>query len=121
MAKQYDSEEPIRSTETVTHRNNMDNGAEVYAAPQKKSFPWWLLLLGLIPLLLLWNRADDNDDQDERPVAVASASPAYMGSPSPGASPSGTMATDADGTSRTGSAALPPAGGSMSTTPEVNH
>jgi len=118
MAKQYDSEEPIRSTETVTHRPHDDNGAEVYAAPQKRSFPWWLLLLGLIPLLLLWNRTDDNDDQDERPVAVASASPTYNASPT--ASPSGTMATDADNTTgRAGSAALPPAGGSTSTGTEA--
>ncbi|MBC7806036.1 MAG: hypothetical protein H7145_07780 [Akkermansiaceae bacterium] len=58
------------------------------------------LLLALMPLLLLWDRSND---EDRTPVAVA------------GASPGGTMATDRNATSRNGSAALPPAGGGTST------
>jgi len=101
MAKQYPANESGNSTPTPTTTNHgvREHGAEVFTTePKKRGFPWWVLLLALLPLLLLWNRSNNEPNDRATPVAAASASPGYTASPS------------ADGTSRTGSAALPPAG-----------
>ncbi len=117
MAEQFDAKGPNKSTETVVTREGARDGAEIYAEPKKRGFPWWILLFGLIPLLLLWNR-NNNTDRDRTPVAVVSSAP-VSASPSSSDTASSGAVSDAttnstgaaigdDATSRTGSAALPP-------------
>jgi len=111
MAKQYPANDPGNTNDTTrvvpVAQNTPHNAVEVYEAPKKRGFPWWVLLFGLIPLLLLFNRSND-----QRTEPTTTATPVAVTSPA--ASPSASPGMTNDGVSRTGSAALPPSGGTSS-------
>jgi len=103
MAEQYPNDpknvatpgavrEETRTT-TVVQEGAKGHGAREYAAPERKGFPWWVLLLGLIPLLFFLFRGRNNEERQPAPVVAA-------------ASPSPAVAAD---TSTAESAAQPPA------------
>jgi hypothetical protein len=81
--------------ETVVTREDTENGAREYKAPEKKAVPWWILPLALIPLLLLlFNRNDNSTDR----ASSAVSQPAPVGSvavvPTPTPVPSGMAVAD---------------------------
>jgi len=116
MAEQYPANDPGNTNDTTRvvpiTRGETHEAVEVYEAPKKRGFPWWVLLFGLIPLLLLFNR---NNDQRSEPTTTAT--PVAVASPmaSPSASPGVTDSATNGGMSQTGSAALPPTGSDTST------
>lgn len=99
MAEEYknDAKPAVTETErtTVVTRKGAENGAAEYPVPERKGFPWWLLLpLLLIPLLFLFNR----NRNEETPVATAT--PAAVAS-SPAVQDSAAVAVASPGTEGT--------------------
>lgn len=113
MAEQYPDKgkkaTPAATTPAVTtQQTGRENGAREYSAPERKGFPWWVLLLGLIPLLFFLFRGRDNQQEQRQPAPVAAASPAPV--PTAPASPTtDAVAPVAADTSTAESAAQPPA------------
>jgi len=90
VAQQFNNDnKPVTKTETVVTREEPKNGAREYAAPTKKAFPWWVLPLALIPLLLfMFNRNNDNTDRATSAVTQPSPVGSVAAVPTPTPVPS---------------------------------
>ncbi len=86
MAERFENDKPVVEKTTVVTREGAENGAREYKAPEKKAgFPWWLLPLALIPLLIFAFSRRDNDETSQ--ASSAAMSPAAMSSPMASPSP----------------------------------